>query len=121
MNQSIPQFQLDHIAMNTSGKAAAADIVSFFTSAFAFSAVRGTKSTIVADLIEVVHGSYLGTHGHIAIATPNIDRAVLYLESQGIAFDQTTVEYDDFNRKRVIYLKNELASFAVHLVRKDIV
>ena len=77
------------------------------------------------DVIERVkyliahHHTYLGTNGHIAIGTPDIDAAVAYLEEKGLRFDPATTEWDE-NGKKIVYLDHELAGFALHLVRKEL-
>ena len=65
-----------------------------------------------------MHTPYYGTNGHIAIATNFPDRAKAYLESQGIEFIDETAGYDDKGNLKVIYLKEEIAGFAIHLVKK---
>ena len=82
-------------------------------------AVKITARTIV-DLIEdgnqvvVAHGN--GPHGHIAVGTADIDSAVEYLKKRGVAFAEETAVVKD-GRLAAIYLSDEIAGFAVHLVR----
>ncbi|MBQ3898901.1 MAG: keto-hydroxyglutarate-aldolase/keto-deoxy-phosphogluconate aldolase, partial [Lachnospiraceae bacterium] len=62
---------------------------------------------------------YLGTHGHIAIRTNYIDRAVNYLSTVlGVEFDESTAKKDDKGKLKAIYMKEEIGGFAVHLVNK---
>ena len=58
-----------------------------------------------------------GTHGHIAIAAINVDRAVYHLSRAGAKFDESTRKSDGRGTK-VIYLDGEFGGFAIHLVRK---
>lgn len=119
MHREKPVFCVAHIAMNTENASEAERIDQFFSEHFGLSVICGEKSSIVGTVIEVIRGSYLGTHGHIALATPDIDAAVEYLREEGVECDPDTLEYDADGKKRVIYLKQELAGFAVHLVRKE--
>ena len=73
--------------MNTAGEAEARDITQLMQTAFGISSQEGAKSYITGNVIEVIKGGYLGTNGHIAIGTPDIDAAVAYLEEKGLRFD----------------------------------
>ena len=75
--------------MNTAGEAEARDITQLMQTAFGISSQEGAKSYITGNVIEVIKGGYLGTNGHIAIGTPDIDAAVAYLEEKGLRFDGT--------------------------------
>ena len=65
-----------------------------------------------------MHKPYLGKNGHVAIATNFPDRARAYLEKQGIKFNEETAAYDQKGNLKVIYLKDEICGFAIHLVKK---
>ena len=56
--------------------------------------------------------------GHIAIGTNNVDRAVYHLGLRGVTFDESSRKTDAKGNTKAIYLKDELAGFAVHLVKK---
>ena len=60
---------------------------------------------------------FRGTHGHIGIQTNFIDRAKAYLERQGFVFDESSANIKD-GKLTAIYLKDEIAGFALHLVQK---
>ena len=45
--------------------------------------------------IEVMKKPYLGTHGHIAIGTNYIERAIYHMELQGFEFDMDTAKQKD--------------------------
>ena len=61
---------------------------------------------------------FLGVHGHIAITTHSVARAMFHLELQGVAFDESTLKTDAKGTPKAIYLKGEIGGFAVHLVQK---
>lgn len=61
-----------------------------------------------------------GTNGHIAISTPNTERAVFYLEKRGFTFNWDSAQYDKNGVLKVIYLDGELGGFGVHLIEKQI-
>ena len=110
-------FELRHIGINANGDEEANGIAGSFEKLFGFAKKDGNSSVFAGTAIEVMKAPYLGAHGHIAIGTNYIERAVYHMELQGFEFDPETAKYK--NGKLVaIYLKGELGGFAVHLVQK---
>lgn len=68
-------------------------------------------------LFKSLRSSYPSRNGEIAIRTNSVSRAVNYLESEGIMFDQATEEYSNGTLKR-IYMKEEIGGYAIHLIQK---
>lgn len=110
-------FELRHIGINANGDDEAENVAGSFEKLFGFTKKVGGSSVFAGTAIEVMKQPYLGAHGHIAIGTNYIERAVYHMELQGFEFDPETAKYK--NGKMVaIYLKGELGGFAVHLVQK---
>lgn len=110
-------FELRHIGINANGDDEAEEVAGSFEKLFGFTKKVGGSSVFAGTAIEVMKQPYLGAHGHIAIGTNYIERAVYHMELQGFEFDPETAKYK--NGKLVaIYLKGELGGFAVHLVQK---
>ncbi|MDR2740451.1 MAG: hypothetical protein LBB68_11570 [Treponema sp.] len=63
-------------------------------------------------------GSGRGTKGHIGIGTYSPFRAVAYLERQGIVFNKDSIKTDAKGNLTLIYMKEEIAGFAVHIMQK---
>ena len=74
------------------------------------------KGLFVGESFEMMKTWFRGTHGHIAIATKDVDRAKWHMEQRGIAFDEETATFTPDGRMKFIYLKDEIAGFAIHLV-----
>lgn len=111
-------FKLAHIGINCENKEKATSSAKLICALFGLDYKEGNKSTFCGSDFELMHTPYYGTNGHIAIATNFPDRAKAYLESQGIEFIDETAGYDDKGNLKVIYLKEEIAGFAIHLVKK---
>ena len=67
--------------------------------------------------IEVMKSMYLGKNGHIAIRTNSVPLAIAELAKKGFVCDMTTAKYKG-GRMVVVYLKDEIGGFAVHLLQK---
>jgi 2-dehydro-3-deoxyphosphogluconate aldolase/(4S)-4-hydroxy-2-oxoglutarate aldolase len=65
---------------------------------------------------EFLKRQFLGAHGHIAIGTNFIDRAVAYCERRGYQFRPDTRNEKD-GALQTVYFEKEFAGFAVHLIQ----
>lgn len=110
-------FELRHIGINAKDDTEADGVAGAFEKLFGFPKKTGNSSVFAGTAVEVMKTPYLGTHGHIAIGTNYIDRAVYHMQLQGFEFDMDTAKYKD-GKLIAIYLKGEFGGFAVHLVQK---
>jgi len=124
--QAMLGFSVAHIGINAGKDEAAAQAAALFHSLFGFAPKEGNSSTFAGDTLELVKtaakgaamGAAPGTHGHIAIATNSVARAVAYLERGGITLDHAGAQKDAQGKVSAVYLKEEILGFAIHLVQK---
>jgi 2-dehydro-3-deoxyphosphogluconate aldolase / (4S)-4-hydroxy-2-oxoglutarate aldolase len=109
-------FDLRHIGMNTSGPDEAAKAANQLEKIFGLAKKDGTGSTFVGSQFEVMKKMFLGAHGHIAIATNSVDRAIYHLAKRGIGIKSETKNEKD-GKLQTVYLDVEVAGFALHLVQ----
>ncbi|GHV94140.1 hypothetical protein AGMMS50293_04600 [Spirochaetia bacterium] len=107
-----------HVGINAGGEEAAIKAVKLFSALFGFTVKEGASSIFAGENIEIVKQSAPGTHGHIAVGTNSLYRAVVYLERNGIAFDHENAKKDPKGNVIAIYCKEEILGFAVHLVQR---
>lgn len=109
-------LELKHIGMNSPDEAEAMKNAQLLSALFGQPIKEGNSSNFVGTQVEVMKKQYLGTHGHIAVGTNFIERAIAYFERKGYTFrPETNVEK---NGKRVaIYLQQEIAGYAFHLLQ----
>lgn len=110
-------FELKHVGINSNSEEEADEVATSFEKLFGFTKNTGVKSIFAGSAIEVMKQPFLGAHGHIAIQTNYIERAIYHMELQGFEFDQETASIKD-GKMIAIYLKGELGGFAVHLLQK---
>ena len=110
-------FELRHVGINANSDNEAENVAGSFEKLFGFTKKVGNSSVFAGSAIEVMKEPYLGAHGHIAIGTNYIERAIYHMELQGFEFDMDTAKYKD-GKMVAVYLKGELGGFAVHLVQK---
>ncbi|MDD3138261.1 MAG: bifunctional 4-hydroxy-2-oxoglutarate aldolase/2-dehydro-3-deoxy-phosphogluconate aldolase [Lachnospiraceae bacterium] len=110
-------FELKHVGINCENEKEADITAETFASIFGFEKKTGTSSIFVGSVVEAMKAPYLGVKGHIAMGTNSVERAVNYLETQGVIFDRDTAKYKE-NQLISVYMKQEIGGFAVHLVQK---
>ena len=111
-------FELRHVGINCADDAEAERAAKTFCALFGLEYKPGNSSVFAGTAVECMKGPYLGKHGHIAIGTNSIDRAVANLTGKGIAFNEESRKTNAKGATIAIYLQDEVAGFAVHLVRK---
>jgi 2-dehydro-3-deoxyphosphogluconate aldolase/(4S)-4-hydroxy-2-oxoglutarate aldolase len=111
-------FTMIHVGINTPGAGEAIGAGKLLSSLFGFYFKEGNSSVFAGDGIEIMKSQGYGKNGHIAIATNSIQRAVAWLERQGIKFNPESVKKDAKGAMNVIFFQEDIAGFAVHLLQK---
>lgn len=111
-------FELAHVGINASASDEAKEISSQFSTIFSLPIKDGSSSMFIGNMFEVMKSKYLGEHGHIAVKTNHIERAVSYLKQKGVRFDLETSKYNTKGELIAIYLTEQIGGFAVHLLQK---
>jgi len=110
-------FDFAHLGINQVSRDVSLSHVEKFNEAFHFMVKVGSSSNVAGGVIEITNEPYLGEHGHIAIRTNNIKRAIYYLEKRGFTVDESTAKHKG-NTMIAIYLNDDFSGFAVHLLQK---
>lgn len=113
-----PIFSLSHIGINSENIKEAKSTANLLANMFGFHENEGENSIFVEKSIEVIKSKALGTNGHIAFYTQDIEIAVKYLEKKGIKFNYESAKYNQDNKIVIIYLTQEVGGFAIHLTSK---
>ena len=110
-------LELRHIGINSDDEEQAAKTAGTLCALFDLEYKPGNSSIFAGKEFEIMKSRGKGTHGHIAISTWDVDRAVYHLSRAGASFDESTRTRDDKGSK-FIYLEGEFGGFAIHLIRK---
>jgi len=110
-------FEMAHVGVNETSEDGAKSSARFFGDVFGFPMKVGSSSVFAGPGIEITKSPVQGKHGHIAVRTNSIERAVAYLGRKGIKTDPGSAK--EKNGKMIaIYLEDEVSGFAVHLLQK---
>ena len=110
-------FEFAHLGINEENKDRALNSASLLSHLFYFPVKEGTTSIFAGPGFEVMKNQYLGKHGHIAIATNDIHKAIAYLKMKGISLLPETAKEKD-GKLKAIYIDQEVSGFAIHLLQK---
>ncbi len=110
-------FEFAHLGINAETADNALESANLLSQLFSFAVKEGSSSIFAGTGFEVMKSKYLGAHGHIAIATNNIYRAMAYLKRKGITIRSDTAKEKE-GKLKVIYLEQEVSGFAIHLLQK---
>lgn len=116
---SMHDFSLLHIGLNSADAKEAKENADSFAGMFSLPITETPGAYFAGTMMEIVKSPSLGTHGHIAISTNNVDRAIAYFEEKGYAFRPETVLKDEKGTV-LAYFEKEIGGFAVHLRRKPV-
>ena len=110
-------FELLHVGLNCGSEEEAEKVARQFSALFGWPVKLGNSSVFAGTAIEVMKQNGRGTKGHIAVGCNSVMRARAYLESQGFEFDESSIKMKG-DKLNLIYLKDEIGGFAVHLLQK---
>lgn len=112
-------FTLRHVGVNCPGGAGEAESTAKAMAAvFGLGARVTSKSSFTGDIVEFMNGQGPGVHGHIAIGTNSVERAIYHLGRRGVEFKDETLALNEKGRPKFIYLKESFGGFGVHLILK---
>lgn len=113
-----PDFQLYHVGVNAANEAEAMEAAELLAAIFDFP-VRDTPISVYgSEYVEIMKGCGRGSRGHIAFSTANMDGAIHWLRSKGIAFHEETTKKDSQGHYGAVYIQPEICGFTIHLVER---
>ncbi|MBQ1255724.1 MAG: bifunctional 4-hydroxy-2-oxoglutarate aldolase/2-dehydro-3-deoxy-phosphogluconate aldolase [Clostridia bacterium] len=110
-------FELMHIGINSASPEKAMKDAKMFSLLTGLTLKDGDSSVFAGGEFEFMKKPFRGTNGHIALGVNDIARAKWHLEMRGFKFDEESAVVKD-GKVVAIYLKDEIAGFAVHLLKK---
>ncbi len=109
-------FELRHVGINNPEANEAMSGASALGNVLGLSVNDGTSSIFVGSQFEFLKRMYLGQHGHLAIGTNFIHRAIAHFERAGVRIKSETKNEKD-GKLLSVYLDIEIGGFALHLLQ----
>lgn len=110
-------FTLAHVGINC-GDSEQAEKTARLLGGLLHMPVRETgKSFFTGSVVENMKIPFYGEKGHIGIRTLSMTRALAWLEKVGAQINEQSRQYDAKGELSCVYLKEEIAGFAIHFVK----
>lgn len=116
--QKMLGFSIVHVGMDHDDAETAAKEARKMSALLGLPIERESEKGMFCGPFELQKRHVRGTHGHIALGTLNVERAKWHLEQRGFTFDESTATYTPDGRMKFIYMNEEIAGFAFHLLQK---
>nr|WP_317377892.1 2-dehydro-3-deoxyphosphogluconate aldolase [uncultured Faecalimonas sp.] len=111
-------FELVHIGINTPNAEEALNLAELLSMMFNLDPHHGQKSEFGGSYFECMKAPFLGSNGHIAMCTDDLEAATEELKEKGFSFNMDTAAYTEDGRLKNIYLNGEYGGFAIHILQK---
>lgn len=112
------KFELVHVGINTPDPESALELAKLLSLVFNLTPRHGQKSEFAGNYFECMKTPFLGTNGHIAMRTDDLEAAVEELRGKGFSFRMDTAAYTEEGKLKNIYLEGEFGGFAIHIQQK---
>lgn len=109
-------LRIKHIGINNLDEDTARRTAAQLCGIFGMGIANETDGALfVGDEFEVMKHDHRGKHGHIAIQVDDVEVAMRDMASRGIEFLEASIRYNAQGKINFIFLKQEIAGFAIHL------
>ncbi|NLB38124.1 MAG: bifunctional 4-hydroxy-2-oxoglutarate aldolase/2-dehydro-3-deoxy-phosphogluconate aldolase [Clostridiales bacterium] len=111
-------FEIVHIGVNSANEQDAKAAAERLSKLFHWPIREGQANYFVGTGVEIMKTPFLGAHGHVPIGTNSVERAQWHLEGRGFTLNEETARKVPDGKLRFVYLAEEIAGFAFHLIQK---
>lgn len=108
-------MRLAHVGVNAKDPAEAARIAAQFSELLHLTTSVTPVSHFVDTMVEIMDGGGRGEHGHIGFAVNDLRVAAAWFDANGYEVDYDSMRYDEAGNPRLVYFKEPIAGFAIHL------
>lgn len=112
------QYKLKHVGINCENEAEAKKLVVLLCRLFDLEpGAENDTHIFVSSMFEVMKDSTRGKCGHIALWTPDVERAMADLSQKGITFKENTIRRNADGKVIFVYLDGDIGGFSFHLTQ----
>lgn len=115
-----PVFKFRHVGINTSDEAQLQQTARLLALLFGQETRVMPNSLLAGGNIELMRSGSPGEKGHLAFNVESVEEGLEYLSSLGCEAEMESALYDEDGKLKLVYLKDEIAGFAVHLFRQKL-
>lgn len=104
-----------HVGINATNPEEAEKIARQLSALMGIPTVEQPPSFFAGTLVEVMENGGRGTNGHIGFHVNDIPAAEKYFAERGLEVDETSRRLNPDGSTFLVYFKDEIAGFALHL------
>ena len=109
-------YRIKHIGINCGNDMQAQQLLGQLIQFFGVERGREDQAKVFAgNIFELMKSSDVGTYGHIALQTNDVELAMKDLAERGITFREETIRKNEEGKFIFAYLTQEFGGFAFHL------
>ena len=115
------KFEFGHVGINAQSEEEGKRMKDFFTDVMGYDNYREIPASYFTEdnKMELMKKMGKGTMGHLGFFVDDMPEAIAYLESKGYEMDYETARYaEDGKTIRLIFLKDEINGFRIHITVK---
>ena len=115
------KFEFGHVGINAQTEEEGKRMKDFFTDVMGYDDYREIPASYFTcdNRMELMKKMGKGTMGHLGFFVNDMPEAIAYLESKGYELDYNTARYAEDGRTiRLIFLKEEINGFRIHITVK---
>ncbi|MEY8436412.1 VOC family protein [Atopobiaceae bacterium 24-176] len=110
-------LRIAHIGVNAADDAEAASIAEAFSQLMGLPQIETPVSVFSGTLVETMRGCGRGERGHIGFHVDDIPAAEAWFAARGFAIDEESRALLPDGSTRLVYFKEPIAGFAIHLTQ----
>lgn len=112
-------MRLAHVGINAGSAEEAEAIAQRFSLLMGLEPSETPISVFSDTMVETMKGCGRGTHGHIGFLVDDIAAAEAWFAARGFAVDEGSRNLKDDGSTRLVYFKEEIGGFAIHLTQAE--
>ena len=110
-------MRLAHVGINASDAEESAGIAGQFARLLGLPTSVTPVSHFADTMVEIMDGNGRGEHGHIGFAVNDLVAAAAWFDAHGYEVDQDSWSFKPDGSPRLVYFKEPIAGFAIHLTQ----
>jgi catechol 2,3-dioxygenase-like lactoylglutathione lyase family enzyme len=108
-------MHVSHIGINASNAEESLAIAKRFEELMFLPVSETPRSHFAGTFVEVMNGNGRGEKGHIGFHVNDVKAAATWFDAHGFEIDQDSWTYKEDGSVRLVYFKEQIGGFAIHL------
>ncbi len=109
-------YRIKHVGINTNSAEESHALAEKLVNDFGLEGItEKPTANFAGEIFEIMKHSNIGTHGHIAIQTDDVEGAMQDLIDKGYTVKESSIKRHEDGRIHFVYFNEQLGGFCFHL------